>query len=446
VRGWSVALIGFVAAAAGVAARHDNPHLTGSRPCPAAAGFTCSTLTVPLDHRGRAQGTLKLAVAAQDGDAAKGTLLFLTGGPGQPGVPFAGRIADRLGTVTDGYRLVLLDQRGTGAGALRCPALQRQMGSSDLAVPTKSAVVACAGAIGSKRRFFGTDETVEDIELLRVALGVDKLVVDGVSYGTFVAERYALVHPTHISKLVLDSVVPHDGAGALSVENAHAVARVLRDVCRSSSCAGDPAADLAFALGKRPRLAVPLLDALVTLSIVDPTYAGVPAALHATRSGQWSRLERIVVRLSPDPDTPVRAFSQGLHASALCADTPLPWGGSATPVARRAPALRRAVARIPPRAVWPFPRSVASGNGIVVTCLDWPPTPAPPRVSPRKLPPVPVLLLNGDRDLSTPLAWAAREAKAWPRGRLVVATGSGHSVQLRASNAIARRAVVDFLR
>ena len=39
-----------------------------------------------------------------------------------------------------------------------------------------------------------------------------------------------------------------------------------------------------------------------------------------------------------------------------------------------------------------------------------------------KLPrvPVPVLLLAGERDLSTPLAWAQAEAKLAPRGRLVI--------------------------
>ncbi len=51
--------------------------------------------------------------------------MLLTGGPGQPGVPFVSRLAGRLGPALRGYRLVMFDQRGTGAGALNCPALQR---------------------------------------------------------------------------------------------------------------------------------------------------------------------------------------------------------------------------------------------------------------------------------------------------------------------------------
>jgi pimeloyl-ACP methyl ester carboxylesterase len=183
----------------------------------------------------------------------------------------------------------------------------------------------------------------------------------------------------------------------------------------------------------------------VTMSIVDPTYARVAPALRTARAGNRSALDALLADFRPDASTPMATFSQGLHASALCADTPLPWGGPSTPLARRAPALRRAVARIAASAVWPFTRRIASGNGIVVTCRDWPPEPAPPPVTAKRLPDVPTLLVNGARDLSTPLAWAQAEAKVAPGGRLVVATGSGHSVQLRAANDTVRRAVAEFL-
>jgi pimeloyl-ACP methyl ester carboxylesterase len=54
-------------------------------------------------------------------------LVFLTGGPGQPGVLFATLVASQLldPAVLRDYRLVLIDQRGTGGGALQCPELQR---------------------------------------------------------------------------------------------------------------------------------------------------------------------------------------------------------------------------------------------------------------------------------------------------------------------------------
>ena len=179
------------------------------RPCPGIAGFSCGSLSVRLDPSGSMPGRLSLRVAVSDvASAPRGVLVFLTGGPGEPGVPFVSRLAGRLGPALRGYRLVMFDQRGTGAGALDCPALQRQMGASDLTVPSPAAARSCAAAIGPDRRFYAIADTVADIEALRVALGVARLTVDGVSYGSYVAERFALAHPGEVSRLVLDSVVP----------------------------------------------------------------------------------------------------------------------------------------------------------------------------------------------------------------------------------------------
>ncbi len=83
----------------------------------------------------------------------------------------------------------MYDQRGTGADALRCPALQAAVGGSDLYPPPAAAVRACAVTIGVARSLYGTDDVVADMEGLRQALGVDTWTLDGVSYGTFDDER-----------------------------------------------------------------------------------------------------------------------------------------------------------------------------------------------------------------------------------------------------------------
>src|SRR5438034_306234 len=81
---------------------------------------------------------------------------------------------------------------------------------------------------GAAREVYGTDDVVADMELLRQALGVERWALDGVSYGTFVAERYAVAHPAHVTRLVLDSVVPHVAGFELVPVELRAVARVLR--------------------------------------------------------------------------------------------------------------------------------------------------------------------------------------------------------------------------
>jgi pimeloyl-ACP methyl ester carboxylesterase len=58
---------------------------------------------------------------------------------------------------------------------------------------------------------------------------------------------------------------------------------------------------------------------------------------------------------------------------------------------------------------------------------------------------VPVLLLAGGHDLSTPLAGARAEAALAPDGHLVVVPGAGHSVQLRAAGNLAQAVVARFL-
>src|SRR5262249_39054426 len=156
---------------------------------------------------------------------------------------------------------------------ISCPALQQQVGSSDLAVPTPPAVRACAASLGPRRAFYSTRDTVADLDALRRALGAKTWTVDGVSYGTFVAERYALAHPSAVKALVLDSVVPHadpKGDVSLYVAGLRATARVLRDAC--GACGFDPARDIAQLVRKGVD-GVKLFDLIVEYEFADPDYA-----------------------------------------------------------------------------------------------------------------------------------------------------------------------------
>ena len=110
-----------------------------------------------------------------------------------------------------GWRIVAMDQRGTGAGALRCPALQREMGASDLTPPSAGAVRACGARLRPERRFFATDRHGRRPRAAAAGARRRRIALDGTSYGTYVAERYALAHPGRVDRLVLDSVVRTPG-------------------------------------------------------------------------------------------------------------------------------------------------------------------------------------------------------------------------------------------
>jgi pimeloyl-ACP methyl ester carboxylesterase len=58
---------------------------------------------------------------------------------------------------------------------------------------------------------------------------------------------------------------------------------------------------------------------------------------------------------------------------------------------------------------------------------------------------VPILLLAGQRDLSTPLPWAREEAAKAPNGKLVIVAGVGHSVQTRGQDDVMREILTRFL-
>jgi pimeloyl-ACP methyl ester carboxylesterase len=398
------------------AAATPVPRLAAAHRCGAA---TCSTLRVPLDRSGQGGETLELKVAV-DGKRDAPVFVFLSGGPGEPAVPFLDRARKWLGPATTSkVRLVAFDQRGTGGDALRCPALQKQMGASDLTPPTRAAVDDCAKAIGDRRRFFTTADTVDDLEALRIALGADKLLLDGISYGTFVAQRYALAHPDRVSGLVLDSVVPAEGVSMLSEVSIKATRRVL-----------GPRTTKALAKVVKDRHNGPqLLDMLTALSVGAPRDNGYLDAIRQAAAGDDASLNRWLTGVAKVVHGwKAEQLSQGLHASTLCADSPAPWGDASAPLAGRRQALDAAAAKLSDDDLYPYDRATATGNGFALQCLYWPPA-TPDIEGPRDLPDIPVLLLNGDRDLSTPMEWAQQAATRSPGGRLIIVKGAGHAVQ-----------------
>ncbi|MEU4678462.1 alpha/beta fold hydrolase [Micromonospora sp. NPDC023737] len=424
------------------------PRLAEPQPCADITGFTCSYLTVPLDRHGGTPETLRLRVATADNTAApRGVLLLLTGGPGQAGASLLPRLRQRFAHLLDDYRLVMIDQRGTGADALTCEPLQAEVGASDVTVPTPEAVRACAHRLGADRDFYTTADTVADLEDLRRALGVPHWTLDGVSYGSFVAQHYGLTFPDRVSRMVLDSVVPQDGPDALYAASLRRTGWMLRQACQEQSCGFDPAKALADVV-RRHGNSVGVFNLMVTASITDPklTGAGFPpvlALLRRAAQGDPAPLREAVAELRSGGGTSAEQYSAGLHLATLCADlVHAPWGDSTTTPQHRELAIDETARKLRTDQVWPFEPRTAVGHGVVQGCRHWPPSRANPQ-PPNPHLTMPVLLINGDRDLSTPLEWAAAQAARTPRGKLVTIPGMGHSIQGR--NPVGDQAVRDFL-
>ena len=439
----TLAALAAVAPAAPAAAAERCPH-----------GAQCAKLTVPLDHTGATPGTLTLAYARIPASGTRtGTLVALTGGPGQPGIPFADQLATELISVTDAYDLVVPDMRGTGdSSALDCRA-----------VDTPAEVAACGNALGARRPFLSTAETAEDLENLRVALGVDKLTLYGVSYGTKVAAEYARRFPDHTAAVILDSAVPVDGLDATAELPQLAVARMLREVCHPAACrrtVGDAGRALAKAdarvrthlvtgpvvatNGRHRTVAVTerLLYAVVSASDLSPALrSGLPAAVASLARGDSAPLLHLAT-LPGGGDGGAGGINLARFLATSCIEGRLPWD-PASPVAGRTDALR-AFGTAQASAFAPFTAQTVLGQSTASLCASWPPTPRPPAV-PAAGPDVPVLILSGRDDLRTPLEDAHRTQQQYPHAQLLEVPDVGHSVLGSDLSDCAQRGIVVFL-
>ena len=420
-----------------------SPRLHGEHPCPGVSGYTCATLDVPLDHAHPGRGTLHLRVGMGDNvHAPRGVLLVLSGGPGQPGLPILdGYVSKALPAEQSQYRIVVFDQRGTGAGALDCKALQRQMGSSDLTPPTASRRP-CVRPQG------GTAASVLRHRRHRRRHGGS---APGARRRQVVARRDLLRHVRRRALRAGPSVTRLEARARLG-RAAGGGDRPGRLWVRGGA-AGVPLHLRRRLPGRHrdrrpPR--PPRAAAVRRADVRQHRRPDVPQVLE--RAGGAARGEprqpEAAERLSrrrrrTSSAYPADLLDQGLHASTLCADWRFPWGTSAAPLAGRAAKLRAAVARIPAKKLYPFDRQTASGNGFVRQCLPWAPT--PPTPLPHGKLRVPTLLVEGNHDLSTQLTWARQQLALTPHGKLVVVPGAGHSVQSRAVSDVGRNAVAHFL-
>ena len=436
------------AAQVGSVAEVGGAGWSGLRQCvqPKLTAYLCGELTVRLDRSDRRSKTLDLPVLVAGNPQAKRTMLMLTGGPGQPGPVLAPRVLQAFEGIRSDYRIVMLDQRGTGANALNCPQLQAERGGSDLRVPSKAAVLACAATLGADREHYATTDSVADFEDLRRALKVDRWAVNGVSYGTYTAQRYAAAHRSRVTHLVLDSTVPVDAFRADLAETFSEFARVMRDVCAAPgrNCPGDPAADLASVVRQDPALGPKLLEAITMMGYVDPArLLFAPEALHAAAGGDSARLRDLFALVDRFSQAPASQYSQGIQAATLCLDLDFPWGSAQSPEHSRARKADRAISKLSAEQLWPFNAQTARSNGEVVMCEYWPKV-KDPAVHGLSLRGVNALLLHGERDLGTPLIWAQEAHRDIPGSRLVVVPDGGHSLQVSGAGTV-RQTVTDFL-
>jgi pimeloyl-ACP methyl ester carboxylesterase len=429
----------------------------------------CARLSVPLDRSGETPGRVSLFVTRLRARPRprRGAIFALAGGPGQSATDSFG--GDGLGMLSPAFRrrdLIVFDQRGTGrSGVLRCRPLER----SNL-FDAGTAAGRCARRLGARRHHYTSTATVEDIEAIRRELGVARITLYGTSYGVKVALGYALTYPGNVERLVLDSVVEPAGPDPLYLPSLAAAPRVLRALCRfrCRSFTRDPLADLGALVRRmaarrlrgyvvdrhgrrrRTRLSRGELFLIFLTGDFDPALrAAFPGAVRAALEGDRApllRLKRRSISVAADPP-PARIFSPALFTATTCEEVPFPWPRTTPPDPReRRRRTEAAVTSIPAGAFQPFDRGAALENDLLQLCDRWAASPTAPTFGGGPLPDVPVLLLEGEEDLRTPVESARRVAGLFPRSQLVVAPGTGHSALGADPSGCTRRAFARFFR
>jgi pimeloyl-ACP methyl ester carboxylesterase len=420
----------------------------------------CSSFTVPIDRSGAVPGTFTLQVERARGHG-HGALVAVAGGPGDSSTALTRKMALRLKRALSSHDLYTFDQRGTGkSDPIHCASFER-------GDPIEQSVPACAAQLGPKRNSYTTLESVRDLEDLRKQIGVPKLALYGISYGTYVAQAYAALYPTHVESLVLDSpVAPSLNADPFSVKRFKALAGVLRSICAHGGCRGIVSGFQAKAYSLLSKLSTQPLDgtyydqsgkphdiqlssllvatAFPDLDLRPNLRAELPRAVAAALRGDAAPIARLVA--GPAAGTPVgqTPFTNlTLNMVTRCEEVDHGFSRTASPAERIAEA-QALLARTPASDFAPFTPQIAFAISEVPECAYWPMLPAPPTLPTGRLPAVPALILQGESDLRTSVASGREVAARLPHVRFLTIPFVGHDVLGTDDSNCSLRAVAAF--
>ena len=414
--------------------------------------FECATLPVPLDHdqpAGRQIGIALNRRRATSPTRRIGSLLVNPGGPGVSGTDLLPVLLDRVSdSVQAQFDVVGFDPRGTGRSApISClpdaeldryfaldPVPDDAAEKAALIQGVQRFVAGCQQRSGDLLPHVGTADAARDMDLIRAALGDEKLTYVGFSYGTSLGASYAQQFPTRVRALVLDAAVD-PAADTLTLNRVQgqgfdsAFEAFAADCRATTTCSWQPqgGATKAAFLALAARVDGTPLTAGRRKAGPSELFLGVAAFLY--EQDTWPALARALAQAEIGNGTLVLAGSDALigrnpngtykneqeaNAAINCLDKPAPkdvavYERAAAEAARTAPAFGPAIA-------W---------SGLI--CGLWP-VPVVGKAEPLRAPgSPPILVIGTTNDPATPFVWAEAMASQLERGRLLRHEGEGHT-------------------
>lgn len=413
----------------------------GAVPCEDVPEFSCATVEVPLDPEDLSGATLPFGFAvrpAADPANHLGALLLIEGGPGYSGLEAVDSLDDLDPRLGERFDLVYFDLRGVGAsGGIECPAAAdawyrgglrgaTEAERDEIARRAAQFSIDCPAETGrsaSELAFINTLAAAHDLEHLRTLLGFDVWSLYGLSYGTQLSQVYVTEFPEHVRAVVLDGPIDLRRTDVdYGVDVLRAVNETLTRTVTACDADPDCFAELGGAMASYDLVAM-RLD-LEPAQVVAPLPDGVTATRTFTRAdlddlttatmdyeGGRSLFLRALAAASLREDyVPMRrlldsfggidpyteaildgGYSDAVYYSVTCNDYGRPVAGAEV-------YLDACAAELGADA-----RAIGGCFG-EVPCATWPSappkSPRPPAFAPSG---IPVLVINADADIATPV-------------------------------------------
>lgn len=381
-------------------------------------------------------------------------IVYLAGGPGGSAQLAAmGKRFPVFMRMREQADVILFDQRGTyGSTNLLCPASR----TPDDSIPWTREVYTQAfhewslectrhwEGRGVSLSAFNVVESAEDIEQLRQMLGVPRLSLWAISYGTQLAQVYLERHPTRVDRMILAGPEPLDGGIKMPSETDAQFAR-LDSAMRRDSAANVAIPSLAVLvdsvfrqLERRPARVVtktPTGDSVVyTLTRFDVQFATAFGFGNSTFLRQMPGLFLAMSRGEYSAIAPLVARMRHFNTTAMTITTDCATGFDA---ARLSAAEREAVSsRFGMVANFPFPD----------ICRDWPHGDLVREFGRLASTRVPTLFVAGTMDGRTPPTNANSMRSRFHSSRLLLLEGASHDDDLIISSPSIADTMLEFLR
>jgi pimeloyl-ACP methyl ester carboxylesterase len=418
------------------------------------AGPECGFAIVQEDRAATSGRTVRIPyVVCKAPGPRRDPIVLFEGGPGAPSDRVEAPACDAPGSnpFQARFDIVRFDQRGTGRSlpSLDCPEwrealstfLSAAQGIGEDAAALRVAMHACHDRLANEGVNFGaytSSASAHDVQDLMLALGYEQWKMYGASYGTRVELTALRDTPEHIRSALLDSVVPvqvnHDANWAANLQ------RSLDTLF--AACAADAACDAAF-----PALEQTLFDLVaelnarpITLSPVNPV-TGQPMTVVMTGDRLLLGLAQTVTDTTLIPFLPlvITTTAQGNYglittaaAQAVTARSQIAYGVYHSVLCNEEDPF------ITPEIVAAATAGVRDETKRVMlafftqlnldVCAFWGSPPPPAIENEPVVSDVPVLVLAGEYDPSTPPAYGRLAAETLSHSSLFEFPGFGHGV------------------